>query len=179
MHPGHHRHTSRVSVYSQYLPSPATGGKRGSIAPSNSWLATMPCHAPTLVPPPPVSKTTQQWKLESTRSHHRRCDPVAHIVREATRRFALEPSFVTKPLSPRTAQNDLTDVGFIDPLVNINQMCKKNAPQPTYELIFKESGKCASMSAPYAVNIIHNSLSFLSQKILRNNKVCMCKWNCC
>ncbi len=35
-----HRHTSRVSVYSQYLPSPA-GGKRGSIAPSNSWLATM------------------------------------------------------------------------------------------------------------------------------------------
>ncbi len=31
-------------MYSQYIPSPATdgGGKRGSIAPSNSWLVTMP-----------------------------------------------------------------------------------------------------------------------------------------
>ena len=39
--------TSRVTVSSQYIPSPATdhadgGGKRGSIAPSNSWLVTMP-----------------------------------------------------------------------------------------------------------------------------------------
>ncbi len=33
-----HRHSSRAAVYSQYLPSPV-GGKRDSIAPSNSWWA--------------------------------------------------------------------------------------------------------------------------------------------